>query len=189
MSSLTAAVFTSRLDWYRKRGRSRAAMSASPLWLSSHPHAACSRTTPWFERFNPSSAVTSQMTDKCHCSVLYVLWLSRQHCSKYLEYVCTQFRNAEESHLNTQDEIDQSFLFWFGFFTYTFRVFAFRQEAYFLVKFLSQHFLSQTNYTELPIAPKAHCSEKTHTLQLLDYGVDAFFGLLEFWYNECLFLG
>lgn len=53
MSSLTAAVFTSRWDWYRKTGRSPAPVSSSPLWLSSHPYAACPRTTCWLERFIP----------------------------------------------------------------------------------------------------------------------------------------
>lgn len=56
MSCFTAAVFTSRLDWYRKTGHSPATVSSPPLWLSSRPYAACPRTTTLARKACPLQA-------------------------------------------------------------------------------------------------------------------------------------
>lgn len=74
---LAAAVFTSRLDWYRKTGCCPATVSSSPLGLSSHPYAARSRTTLRLERFIPLQAPWLCWNDdrKCHYFIVYVPWL------------------------------------------------------------------------------------------------------------------
>ncbi len=77
MSSLTAAVFISRSDWYIETGRCPGtASSSSPLWLSSHPYAVRLRTSPRLERFIALKALYFTVFIVC------VLWFTVENtCS------------------------------------------------------------------------------------------------------------
>lgn len=90
MSSLTAAVFTSRLDWYRKsRPLSCRHVFFLLLRLSSRPYAA-NNASAW-KVYPPTPSLPAprlQWNDdrKCHC---FIVCVSVAHCSTHLHYMCT----------------------------------------------------------------------------------------------------
>lgn len=77
MSSLTAAVFTSRLQWYRKTGRGPATVSSSLLLAFISPLCCAfqNKTSAW--KVYPRQAPWLCRNDdrKRHCFTVWVLWL------------------------------------------------------------------------------------------------------------------
>lgn len=97
MSSLTAAVFTSRLDWYRKSRplSCRRVFFLLLLRLSSRPYAA-NNASAWKVYPPPHSLLPAprlQWNDdrKCHC---FIVCVSVARCSTHLHYMCTEIRDA-----------------------------------------------------------------------------------------------